>query len=200
VAIFARMTAVLDVPEIRERVSPLSVAEYHQLGEFNENGRRTELIRGIIIEKMSKSPLHRFTANALRRILKVQIAPDFTLFSQDPITTIDSEPEPDLMVVRGDEAVFLATHPTTAELVIEVAVSSPAIDRVKASIYAAAGVKEYWIVCPREKQVEVYRQPGAQGYAERTVLTAPVVLECAALPGVRVDLGAVFSEASKATE
>jgi Uma2 family endonuclease len=186
------MTAVLDVPEIRERVSPLSVAEYHQLGEFNENGRRTELIRGIIIEKMSKSPLHRSVANALRRILEVQITSDFTLFLQDPITTIDSEPEPDLMVVRGDEAGFLVTHPTTAELVIEVAVSSLAIDRVKAPIYAAAGVKEYWIVCPREKQVEVYRRPGAQGYAERTVLSAPVVLECTALPSVRVDLGAVF--------
>jgi len=39
-----------------EQVSPLSVAEYHQLGEFNENGRRTELIRGFIIQKTSKSP------------------------------------------------------------------------------------------------------------------------------------------------
>src|ERR1700679_3037006 len=101
VAPSAQMTAVLNVPEIRERVSPLSVAEYHQLGEFNENGRRTELIRGIILEKMSKSPLHRFIVDQLRRILEAQISPDFILFSQDPITTIDSEPEPDVMVVRG---------------------------------------------------------------------------------------------------
>jgi Uma2 family endonuclease len=187
------MTAVLDVPEIRERVSPLSVAEYHQLGEFNENGRRTELIRGIIIQKMSKSPLHRFIADQLRRILEVQITPDFTLFSQDPMTTIDSEPEPDVMVVRGALADFRVAHPTTAELVIEVAISSLEIDRVKALIYAEAGVKEYWIVCPEEKQVEIYRLPGAQGYAERTVLAAPAVVECAAVAGVRVDFGALFA-------
>ena len=44
------MTAILDIPEVRQRVSRLSVEEYHRLGEFNENGRRTELIRGIVIE------------------------------------------------------------------------------------------------------------------------------------------------------
>ena len=187
------MTAPLDVPEIRERVSPLSVAEYHQLGEFNENGRRTELIRGIVLEKTSKSPLHRFIANTLRGILADQIAAGFIFFQQDPITTADSEPEPDIMVVRGAVADFRMAHPTTAELVVEVAVSSREIDRVKAGIYAESGVKEYWIVCPREKQVEVYRQPQIEGYAERSVIAAPAVLECMALTGVRVDLGALFA-------
>ena len=59
--------------------------------------------------------------------------------------------------------------------------------------YAEAGVKEYWIVCPEEKQVEVYRQPGADGYAERMLLAASAVIECSALPGVRVDLAALFA-------
>ncbi len=46
------MTAILEIPEVRQRVSPLSVEEYHRLGEFNERGRRTELIHGIVIEKI----------------------------------------------------------------------------------------------------------------------------------------------------
>ena len=187
------MTTLLELPEIRECFSPLSVAEYHQLGEFNENGRRTELVRGIVIEKMSKSPLHRFTADQVRQILAAQITPDFTLFSQDPITTADSEPEPDVMVVRGTREEFRTTHPTTAELVVEVAVTSLEVDRAKAPIYAEAGVAEYWIVCPDEKQVEVYRQPTANGYGEHTVITPPAAIECAALPGVRVDLAAIFA-------
>lgn len=49
------MAGILDLAEVRKRVSPLSVEEYHRLGEYNENGRRTELIRGIVIEKRSKS-------------------------------------------------------------------------------------------------------------------------------------------------
>lgn len=112
---------------------------------------------------------------------------------EGPLTFTDSEPEPDLSVVRGLPESYRHAHPTAAELVVEVAVSSLEIDRLKALIYAEAGVPEYWIVCPEEKQVEVYRQPGAQGFAERTVLAAPATIECAALPGVRVDLAALFA-------
>ena len=187
------MTALLDMPEIRERVSPLSVAEYHQLGEFNEDGRRTELIRGILIEKMSKSPLHYYLIETLRRMLSGQMQPDWDLRQEGPLTMADSEPEPDLAVVTGPLAAFRNTHPRTAALAIEIAVSSLAIDRVKAAIYAEAGVQEYWIVCPEQKQVEVYRQSGPQGYAQRAVVVAPAVLESAALAGVRVDLSALFA-------
>ena len=73
------------------------------------------------------------------------------------------------------------------------AVSSLEIDRIKAQIYAEAGVKEYWIVCPEEKRVEVYRSQSATGYAERTTVAPPTILECAVLPGVRVDLAAHFA-------
>jgi Uma2 family endonuclease len=187
------MTALLDMPEIRERVSPLSVAEYHQLGEFNENGRRTELIRGILIEKMSKSPLHYYLIETLRRMLSGQMQRDWDLRQEGPLTTADSEPEPDLAVVTGLLEEFRNAHPRTAALAVEVAVPSLSIDRVKALIYAEAGVTEYWIVCPEQKQVEVYRKPGPQGYAERIIVAAPALLESAALAGVRVDLGALFA-------
>jgi Uma2 family endonuclease len=74
---------------------------------------------------------------------------------EDPLTLKDSEPEPDIAVVRGSESEFFHAHPTTAELVIEVAVSSPVLDREAASLYAEAGVKEYWIVLGTTRQIEV---------------------------------------------
>jgi Uma2 family endonuclease len=46
-----------------------------------------------------------------------------------------------------------------------VAETSLARDRVKARLYAAAAVTEYWIVNLAEQVVEVHRQPGAEGYA-----------------------------------
>ena len=118
------MSAILEIPEVRQRVSPLTVEEYHRLDEFNEHGRRTELIRGILIEKMSKSPLHSSIAKRLYDWIKPLLPRGFIVRREDPITLADSEPEPDIAVVRGSEADFLNTHPTTAELVIEVAVSS----------------------------------------------------------------------------
>ena len=187
------MTALLEVPAIRQRFSPLTVADYHHLGEFNENGRRTELVRGIVIEKdvQVTTALHHDRTRA-GNPLAGQIQPGWLLRQEGPLTLADSEPEPDVAVVLGPRGAFNAAHPTTAELVVEVAVSSLEIDRVKAQIYAEAGVKEYWIVCPEEKRVEVYRQPGANGYAERTMIAPPEVIACAALPGVRVDLTALF--------
>jgi Uma2 family endonuclease len=109
------------------------------------------------------------------------------------LTLVDSEPEPDVSVVSGPEERYLRAHPVTAELAVEVAVSSVEIDRVKAGIYAEAGVSEYWIVCVDRREVEVYRRPQPAGYAERFVVSAPGVLECPGLAGVRVDLSALFA-------
>jgi hypothetical protein len=127
VAFSASMTTVLDVPEVRDRVLRMSVADYHRF----TRGQRTELLRGIVIEKMSRSPLPSFVADALREILAVQIDPEFVAFHERPLTASDSESEPDVMVVRGARSDFRVAHPTTAELVIEVAVSSLEVERVR---------------------------------------------------------------------
>src|SRR5437016_1542026 len=144
------MAAILEIPEVRQRVSPLTVEEYHRLDEFNENRRRTELIRGIVIQKMSKSPLHSSLAKRLYDLISAVLPEGLVVRREDPIALADSEPEPDIAVVRGSAADFFKAHPTSAELVIEVAVSSPALDRENASLYAEAGVKEYWIVLANE--------------------------------------------------
>ncbi len=183
------MTALLDLPTVRERIKPVSVADYHRLTE----GEPTELLRGMILEKMSKSPLHQDTVDDLREILQGQIQPAYRLRQEGPLTLADSEPEPDLSVTLRQQPGKRRGHPSTAELVIEVAVSSLEIDRVKALIYAEADVKEYWIVCPEERQVEVYLGPRPEGYATQTVIVPPSVLESTALAGVRVDLGAFFA-------
>src|SRR5687768_15580456 len=140
------MSAILEIPEVRQRVSRLSVEEYHRLDEYNENGKRTELIRGIAIEKMSKSPLHSALAKRLYDLLSKLIPPQFIVRREDPLTFADSEPEPDVAVVAGKESDFFQTHPSTASLVIEVSISSAALDRANSSLYAEAGVQEYWIV------------------------------------------------------
>lgn len=187
------MSAILDIPEVRQRVSRLSVAEYHQLGEFNENGRRTELLRGIVIEKMSKSPLHAALSKRLYDLLKTLLPAGFVVRREDPLTLRDSEPEPDVAVVRGSEPEFFAAHPTTAELVIEVAVSSATLDRENASLYAEAGVKEYWIVLANERCVEIYRQPKAGVYQEKKTVHVGEGIECAGVPGVRIQLADLFN-------
>ena len=186
------MTAILEMPEVRARLSPLSVEEYHRLDEYNENGRRTELIRGMVIEKMSKSPLHRTVSAILHELLLRQLPPGYSVWKEEPLTLADSEPEPDISVTRGSKGDFASAHPATAELVVEVAVSSAALDRENASLYAEAGVKEYWIILGNERSVEVYRTPEKGHYLQRRLCGLDETLECASLPMVRVRVSDLF--------
>jgi len=186
------MAQILDIPDVRERVSPLSVEEYHRLGEFNENGRRTELIRGFVIEKMSKSPLHVFLAARIRDLLQERVSKDFLIRMESPLTLSDSEPEPDIALVRGNTSDFRTQHPRTAELVIEIAISSALLDRESAALYAEAGVKEYWIVLASTQQIEVFQNPSAGRYITRQIFTTGQTIESSALPGMQILVADAF--------
>jgi len=187
------MLSVLDEPAFRQRVSRLSVREYHQLGEFNENGKRTELIRGIVIEKMSKSPLHGTIASLLQDLLTPRIPTGYCIRREEPLTLRDSESEPDLAVVAGQRRDFLAAHPTTAALVIEVAVSSPDADRALAEIYAEAGVAEYWVALPQERLIEVYRHPEGSRYREMRTYSGNEEIASGAVAEVRLTVSELYA-------
>ena len=182
------MIAILEDPLVRHRASPVSVEDYHRLGEFNQQGRRTELVRGAILEKMPKSPLHSFVVHKLVELLRPQVTADFWLRQEQPLTLADSEPEPDISVVQGQPVDYLATHPSSASLVIEVAVTNPALDREMALVYAEAGVNEYWIVRPQERRVEVYRSPNAGRYGKPEIHGPTGDIRSESLPVIEVSL------------
>lgn len=186
------VTSILEIPEARARVSPITVAQYHSFPEFNENGKRTELIRGIVFEKMSKSPLHSSVAKFLYDLILALAPSGFSVRQDQPLTLHDSEPEPDIAVVSGSDKDFRTRHPVTAALVIEIAISSVAMDREKAAIYAEAGVEEYWIVLPAERRIEVHRQLVGGSYQERFVTQGEVLFKSSAVPDVEIHLGELF--------
>ena len=187
------MSSILDLPSIRERLSRISVAEYHRQPERNAHGRRTELIRGLVIEKMSKSPRHEATIKRLFRIIWNAAGQSHVVSKDSPLTLHDSEPEPDIAVVAGHDNDFTTEHPHTALLVVEVAVTSIAEDHELAALYAEAGVGEYWIVLPAAQGIEVHRHPENGRYREMRLYTGSDTLECASVPGVRVALAELFA-------
>ena len=160
-----------------------------QLGEQGILGKDVELIRGVIIQKVSKSPLHcKLTKRIFKSFLALEGA-GIVAFSEVPLSLADSEPEPDAMMVLGDENDYAVKLPTTAELVVEVAVSSAALDRQNAGLYAEAGVKEYWIVLGPERQIEVYRQPENGIYQQKRTYSLGETLLCECVPGLQAPLG-----------
>lgn len=171
---------------------PLSVKAYRALGELGLIPKRTELLYGQVFAKMSKSPLHRFLVQRVLRLLRQAAPPGCCVWQEQPLTCGDSELEPDVCLIRGDEDDFLTEHPRTAELVIEVCISSREYDRLKLRAYARAGVEECWFVLGPERQIEVHRRPEGEGYGETRLygcgesVTSPVV------PGFTLELDGLF--------
>ena len=187
------MLTILDLPEVRARFSPLSVTAYEALGEMGVLEKQAELIRGVIIKKMPKSPLHCKLIKRIFLFLLVFQRHGWSVFSERPLRLLDSMPEPDVMIVRGEESEFDHRHPTSAELVVEVAVSSVELDRENASLYAQADVPEYWIVLGAERRVEVYRQPQNGRYQQKQWYSEAETLVCASVPDLQVPLAEWFA-------
>ena len=186
------MTPLLDSPTLRARVQPMTVEMYEHLGATGYLPKNVELLRGFIVTKMSKSPLHSVVARTLQRMLAASVPGGYDVLREDPLALADSEPEPDVAVVKGRTADFAKAHPTMAELVVEVAVSSLAEDEEKGVLYAEAGIPEFWLVRPEDRVVDVYREPAAAGYGRKFTVREGEVLRCAGIAGVEFAVSAIF--------
>jgi Uma2 family endonuclease len=143
---------------------PFTRAEYERAAELGLFGpeERLELIGGEVIKKVTpQRSLHATGVSLAADVLKRAFPGGHDVRVQLPLVIgDDSEPEPDVALVRGEIRDHLAAHPSTALLVIEVADSSLAFDRTtKASLYASAGIPEYWVVNLQDRVLEVHRAP-----------------------------------------
>ncbi len=158
-------TAVLE-----NRTFPLariSVDQYHRMieaGAFAGNDH-VELIEGYLVEKMTKNPPHRVALGVLNDLLMARTPDGWHVANQDPITLDNSEPEPDLSVIRGAKQDYRQRHPAPSEvaLVVEIADSSLAKDRGMITTYARNRIPAYWIVDINNESVEVYTNPQGSG-------------------------------------
>jgi Uma2 family endonuclease len=128
----------------------------------------------------------------LQEFLHRLVPSGFLIRTEQPITCADSEPEPDLAVVRGQASDFRETHPPTAELVIEVCVTSTDYDRSKLRAYASAGVTECWLVLAGQKQIEVHTEPQPNQFTSRVLYGPNGQCVSSTIPQVVVDLPSFF--------
>lgn len=155
----------------------LTVAQYHQLAEdgiLTDDG--VELLEGLVVKKMPKNPRHVLVLKRISRLLEKMLSRKFGLRIQDPITLSSSEPEPDLVVVRGKDDDFEHRHPGPEDvaMVIEVSETTLRLDRgTKKRLYAEAKLPIYWIVNLVDNQIEMLTEPSGPAekpdYAKREV-------------------------------
>lgn len=180
-----------------------TVKEYHRLAElgFFHEDDRIELIRGEIIQMAAKGTPHTTCCRNLLEELAGLLRGRAKLQCQDPITLPStSEPEPDFAILRIRADNYLSAHPTPEDvlLVIEIADSSIKYDQeTKLSVYAEAGILDYWIFNLVDNHLEAYSEPyqdlqGNFGYSVKRIIlpNQTVVLSC--FPDLRLDLSKVF--------
>ena len=154
----------------QEYIKKFTKEDYYALHKEGRLSRHTELLEGVLIEKMTISPKHSFIVSKLHEILSLTLLKKYIIREEKPLSTPTSEPEPDLSIVTGRLDDFRDSHPTTADWVIEVAVTSLSLDLSKRKIYASAGIPEYWIVDPEEGRILIFSEPTQEGYKSERVL------------------------------
>jgi Uma2 family endonuclease len=125
---------------------------------------RIELIEGLLVQKMTRSPEHEYMITKLHELLVPLAGGQWIIRTQSAITLRGSEPEPDLVLADGPIENYEHRHPRGRDigLIVEVADSSLAFDRGrKHRLYARTEIPVYWIVNLVDRQVEVYTEPTA---------------------------------------
>ncbi|MEG4029026.1 MULTISPECIES: Uma2 family endonuclease [unclassified Microcoleus] len=178
----------------------LSIEQYHaiiQAGILTDDDS-VELLEGWLVFKMPKNPPHRVTTRLVRTALENILPRGWYVDSQEPITLSNSEPEPDIVVVRGDTRQYLDRHPGAEDIAVIIEVSDTTLQRdrtVKKQIYARAGIAMYWIVNLVEGLVELYSQPLVEveqpDYSQRLDFgrsaVIPIIIEGIEIGAIAVD-------------
>lgn len=162
---------------------------------------RVELLDGLLVAREPQGGPHATAVGLVRAALEKAFGRAYHIREEKPIALDErSEPEPDVAVVPGGLRNYVTAHPSRPVLVAEVADSSLALDRLrKGSLYARAGIGEYWVVNLIDQVLEVYREPvtrssrsGGSRYESVRLLRRGATITPLAAPRARIRVEALL--------
>jgi Uma2 family endonuclease len=174
-------------------------AEYDRMIDIGvlDEDERIELLGGELVVREPQGSPHYTAIMLVDEALRVAFGPGWFVRTHGPVALDDdSEPEPDVSVVPGGVRDYSREHPARPVLIVEVTASRSRLtfDRAhKGSLYARAGLADYWIVNLIENVLEVYRTPVTDDsapfgwhYASREVLSSDASATPLAAPHARI--------------
>ena len=173
-----------------------SIDDYHLMIKSGVlDNRSVELIEGEIIEVSPESPLHRFTNDSVAQYLREQLAGQAKIFESHPITLGNSEPEPDISIVRLPNTNYLARHPYPEDIYWLIEISNTTLEddlNKKKKIYASAGINEYWIIDLKNTELIVFREPSDNYYKRKNTLNNGAIASLA-FPDIEIQFNTLFA-------
>ncbi|OKH54521.1 hypothetical protein NIES2101_06825 [Calothrix sp. HK-06] len=172
-----------------------SVDEYHRMIEAGIlQNRKVELLTGEIVEMSPETPIHYSTAKRDTKYLESLLAGLAEVRFNGPITLKDSEPEPDIAIVRLPESNYDNRHPEPEDIFWLIEVSKTSLKKdleIKASIYATANIREYWVLNLSANELIVMQNPQNGEYTSETIIRQGVITPLA-FPNIQVLVSRLF--------
>lgn len=169
-----------------------TIERYHQAikaGLFDNES--VELLRGDIIVMPPEGETHAYYNSEFGDYLRTLLGARAKIREAHPITLPNnSEPIPDLAIVKPLKAVYLEHHPYPDDIfwLIEFSLTTLSKDlNEKKATYSEAGIAEYWVVNLPGREVSVFRDLGNGRYiTEETFITGVVTPQ--AFPDVQIQV------------
>ncbi|MEM8779244.1 MAG: Uma2 family endonuclease [Cyanobacteria bacterium P01_G01_bin.49] len=152
-----------------------SVEDYHAMIEVGIlSDRCVELLAGEIIEMSPEGPLHTYTVTESVKYLRSVLDGFAEVREAHPITLSNSEPEPDLTIVKLPNSRYKTRHPDPEDIYWLIEIANTTLTRdltLKHRIYAQNNIKEYWVVDLKKQQITIFREPMGEFYQQQQVYT-----------------------------
>ena len=174
-----------------------SVEDYHQMiaaGVLSE--RCVELLEGQIIEMAPEGPLHRKINDSIAEYLREKLRGCAKIYEAHPVTLPDSEPEPDISVVKLPVSLYDSRHPFTEEIYLLIEISDSTLEKdleQKRIAYAHAVIKEYWVIDLKAQQLIMFRQPSGDSYQIKQIYSQGTI-SLVAFPEIEMSVEKLLSK------
>ncbi len=156
-----------------------SIGDYQRMRKLGLlDQRRCELINGEIWNMSPEGEFHRFVNHRGVRYLRDIMQRKAEIFEAHPITLADSEPEPDIAIVRLPDTRYLTHHPSSEDIfwLVEIADTTLTYDlETKRKLYAQAGISEYWVIDIPGKQLHVFRDLQQDDFLKHDIMRDGVI-------------------------
>jgi Uma2 family endonuclease len=168
---------------------------HHMITSGLLDGRSLELINGEIIQMAPEGVAHSFYCRGTAKYLRLILGERAEISEAHPITLPNnSEPEPDLAIVRTPDTLYQHRHPLPADIfwLIEIANSTLTKDLgIKKDIYAQSGIPEYWVMNLQTSELVVFNDLVNQEYRSEVFLTSGNISPLA-FPDLSIDISRLF--------
>jgi Uma2 family endonuclease len=175
-----------------------TVQEFERMGAAGiiDEDERVELLDGQIVQMTPIGVRHAARVTTLTRLFYATVGDRAVVSVQNPLLLSDlSLPQPDLVLLKPPEHRYERRRPVSEDvlLLVEVADTSGPRDRgVKLSLYAQAGIPEYWIVDLEKNLIEVHRSPAGDRYVSVEPLAPGDLVSPEAFPHIELEVSEIL--------